>query len=113
MSRTSATDSKSLQLCAQARRALEFALETECRDAALADLVVVDVVPAPSAKRLRVWLRGPTEMNEEDRGRRLRRLLAARGFLRARVADAVHRRHAPELVFELLPGALAAEERTR
>lgn len=100
----SAADTRSLQLCAQARRALEFAIGAECRDEALTDLVVVDVMPDPTVRRLRVWLQGPAGMNEEDRGHRLSRLCAARGFLRAQVADAIHRKRTPELIFELLGG---------
>lgn len=102
--RESGTDTKALQVCAQARRALELTIGAECRDDALKDLVVVDVLPDPTIRRLRVWLRGPNEMNEEDRAHRLLRLAAARGFLRVRVADAIHRKRTPELVFELLGG---------
>ncbi len=83
-------DTKSLQLCAQARRALEVAIGAECRDEALLDLVLVDVVPDPT----------------------VRGLVAARGFLRAQVAAAIHRKHTPELVFELIRGVGRAEGRT-
>ena len=103
---------RELQLCAQARRALEFAIGSECRDEALQNLVLVDVIPDPTVRRLRVWLRGPAEMNEEDRAHRLRRLVAARGFLRAQVAGAIHRKRTPELVFELLGGVEDVEGRT-
>ncbi len=101
-------DPKSLQLCAQARRALEFAFDTECRDAALAGLVVAGVMPDSGVRRLRVWLRGPADMSEEMRSHILERLGVARGFLRAQIASAIHRKRTPELAFELLSG-----ERTR
>jgi len=101
-------DPKSLQLCAQARRALEFAIGAECRDEALAALVVVEVMPDPTVRRLRVWLHGPADMNEQDRDHTLMRLAAARGFLRVQVARAIHRKRTPELVFELLGGAGSA-----
>jgi ribosome-binding factor A len=41
---------------------------------------------------------------QEDRAYRLRRLAAARGFLRAQIAAEIHRKRTPELVFELLGG---------
>jgi ribosome-binding factor A len=102
--RTAAVEVKTLMLCAQARRALEVAIGAECRDEAVQDLIVVDVMPDPTVRRLRVWLRAPMEMNEEDRAHRLRRLAAARGFLRAQIAQAIHRKRTPELAFELLGG---------
>jgi len=100
----SRVDARSLKLCAQAQRALEFALAGECRDASLHELSVVAVLPDPTARRLRVWLRGPADMSEEDRGRILRGLSSARGFLRAQVAARIHRKRTPELAFELLCG---------
>ena len=77
------------------------------------DLVVADVVPDPTVRRLRVWLRGPAGLCEEERLRRLRRLAVARGFLRAAVAQAIHRKRTPELVFELLAGTDDPEGRAR
>ena len=106
-------DSKSLQLCAQARRALELAVGAECRDEVLADLVVIEVMPDPTTRRLRVWLRGPTEMNEEDRKHLMGRLAAAKGFLRAQIAGSIHRKRTPELVFEVLAGVDETDGRTR
>ena len=93
-------DPRTLMLCAQARRALEHAIAEECRDEAFEGLVVVDVIPAPSVRRLRVLLRGEAGANPE---RVLRRLAAAKGFLRSQVAGAIHRKRTPELCFELLP----------
>ena len=105
----SSADPKSLQLCEQARRALEFAFACECRDAVLSDLAVIGVMPDPSVRRLRVWLRGPVDMDEETHHRVVQRLAAARGFLRAQVAAAIHRRRTPELAFELLSGVEGKE----
>ena len=96
-----AADPRTLMLCAQARRALEHAIGHECRDEALSSLVVVDVIPDPSIRRLRVLMRGERDGNEEQV---LGRLAAAKGFLRTHVAAAIHRKRTPELVFELLPG---------
>ena len=100
-----AIDPKSLSLCTQARHALEYAIGGECRDEALTGLEVVKVLPDPTVRRLRVWLCSPAEMDEHERRHVLRRLEAARGFLRSRVAAAIHRKRTPELVFELLMAA--------
>ena len=97
-----ALDPKSLSLCAQARRALEYAIGGECRDEALCDLEVVEVMPDPTVRRLRVWLGCPAGLDEDEQEYVLARLAAARGFLRARIAQAIHRKRTPELVFELL-----------
>ena len=97
-------DPKSSPLCAEARRALEFAFAAECRDEALAGLVVLSVTPDPTVRRLRVWLKGP-QMEKDEREHVLVRLAAARGFLRSRVAAGIHRKRTPELSFELLADA--------
>lgn len=94
---------KTLQLCAQAQRALDFAIGAEVKDEVLRGLEVMDVIPDPSCRRLRVVLgREPGTPDHEDE-EVLRRLVAARGFLRARIAESIHRKRTPELVFSLLP----------
>jgi ribosome-binding factor A len=88
---------KALQLCAQAREALHQAL-AGCGDPVLQSLTVVSVEPAPHTGRLLVVLsaegveREPVEAS----------VARAAGFLRTEVAAAISRRHAPELVFEVL-----------
>lgn len=88
---------KALQLCAQAREALHQALGA-CGDPVLHALTVVSVEPAPHTGRLLVVVsaegvdRGPVEAS----------VARAAGFLRTEVAAAICRRHAPELVFEVL-----------
>lgn len=104
----SETDRKSLAFCAQVRRALEVAIAAECRDEALIELTILDVWPDPTTRRLRVWLGGPNDMDERKREQVLQRLSVARGFLRAQVAGAIHRKRTPELVFELVSGASPA-----
>lgn len=105
-----AIDPKSLSLCSQARRALEYAIGGECRDDALSGLALLEVLPDPTCRRLRVWLGCPARLNEEERLHVLARLDAARGFLRARVAHAIHRKRTPELVFELLACDTSGED---
>ena len=105
-----AADPKSLSLCAQARHALAYALGGECGDEALQGLDVVEVMPDPTVRRLRVWLGCRAELDEDERLHVMARLAAARGFLRARVAQAIHRKRTPELAFELLVRTRGIEE---
>lgn len=90
---------KALQLCGQARDALHAALAA-CGDGVLQALAVVRVTPAPHSGRLRVTVAvppdGPSVREAEGH------LAGAAGRLRAEVAAAVHRRKAPELVFEVV-----------
>ena len=94
-------DRKNSQLCAQAARALHFALAGVCHDPLLQQLDVVSVEPAPDARRLRVIVRVPADDTPIDDVRE--RLVQAHGLLRSAVAAAVSRRKAPELVFEVRP----------
>lgn len=93
---------RTAQLCAQARRALTLAL-LDLGDPLLRELDVVDVSPAPDASRLRVTVRPCVAdiVDERDAAEILAGLAAARGVLRAAVAQAVRRRRAPDLAFEL------------
>jgi ribosome-binding factor A len=88
---------KSLQLCAQVKDALHLALAA-CGDPVLQSLVVVSVEPAPHSGRLLVVLFAPDAAREPVEASVSR----AAGFLRTEVAAAISRRHAPELVFEVL-----------
>jgi ribosome-binding factor A len=107
--RNEANDRKCLALCAQVRRALEIAIAADCRDEILNELTILDVWPDPTTRRLRVWVAGPNDMDEWKREQVLQRLSAARGFLRAQVATAIHRKRTPELVFELVSGTRPPE----
>ncbi len=89
---------KGLQLCEQVKHALEAAIPG-CGDARLHELVILDVRLAPHSGRLLVLMSAP----EADDSETLRIALAgAVGFLRCQVAAGICRRHAPELVFELI-----------
>ena len=104
-----AADPKSLSLCAQAQRALDYALAGECADEWLNDLVVIDVVPDPTTRRLRVWLGVPYALDDDTRRALTERLLAATGYLRSCIAQAIHRKRTPHLAFELVAGGDAAK----
>ncbi|WP_439622259.1 ribosome-binding factor A [Gemmata sp.] len=88
---------KALQLCAQVRDALHQAL-AGCGDPVLQALTVASVEPAPHTGRLLVVLSAPDAAREPVEASVSR----AAGFLRTEVAAAICRRHAPEVVFEVL-----------
>ena len=95
------------QLCRQVEEAVSFAL-VSARDPLLRDLVVLDVTPVRGAARLRV--RVSTEAPDPPLDDLEEALERARGYLRAEVAVAVHRKRTPELEVELVPPALAFDE---
>jgi ribosome-binding factor A len=102
------TDYKTDALCTQVRRVLDYVVGGELRDEALRDLVVMDVSPAGSCRRMRVVIR---TVGDVDCAVVLERLEAARGFLRVQIAEAIHRKRTPELVFEVLPPVESGGER--
>ena len=95
----SSPDPKADALCTQVRRVLDYVVGGELRDEALRDLVVVDVIPAGGCRRMRAVLRAAGDM---DCAVALERLEAARGYLRVQIAEAIHRKRTPELVFEVI-----------
>jgi ribosome-binding factor A len=92
---------KALQLCAQASDAISHALACD-RSEILRDLLVVAVVPAPDSSRLLVRLslfrKGDEGMLEQAAAA----LAEAKGRLRREVAEAVTRKRAPDLAFEVV-----------
>lgn len=88
---------KALQLCGQVKDALHAALGG-CGDDVLHALAVARVTPAPHSGRLKVELVAAPGTDPATAAAHLQR---AAGYLRAEVASAVHRRKAPELVFEV------------
>jgi ribosome-binding factor A len=99
---------KDMQLCKQVSRCLSGALENETADPVLSRLIVMAVEPDPHAGRLRVTV-APREMGA-DGSDILRRLRTAKGFLRACLGGAVHRKRIPELVFALGPAPASLQE---
>lgn len=94
-------DAKMGQLCRQAEQRLALAL-AELDDEWLCDLSVEGVEPGPGGE-LVVLLGLPDEMGPEDVPTLFERLAAARGRLRAEVAEAIHRKRTPQLVFTIAP----------
>ncbi len=89
---------KDLQLCRQVFDALTCAL-AELDDPIIEELVLVSVVPAPTATRVLVTFT-PTRDNF-DRDLAHARLREVADELREEVAAEVHRKHVPELVFRI------------
>ncbi len=95
------SERKVQQLCKEVERTLGYALPA-CGDAAVRDLVVVAVAPAPDASRLVVTL-APSSSLELDVAVVNERLQRVRGFLRAEIAAAIQRKRTPELAFHIVP----------
>ena len=93
---------RALSLCQQARRALEAAFAEDCQDERMNDLTVLEVLPDPTIRRLRVWLGAPRGTHESERDEWMERLMHRRGFFRAQVASAIYRKRAPQLAFEVV-----------
>jgi ribosome-binding factor A len=89
---------KDRQLCRQVADAIAWFL-AQTDDPLLADLLVVQVDPAPSASRVLVTL--VAARDEIDASVAQERLRAAGEELREEVASEVHRRRAPELSFRV------------
>ena len=90
---------KALQLCGQVAETLAGVL-AEQADGVLRDLLVVCVTPAGSGRLLATLTPAPSAA-ERDRAVILTHLANAHGLLRNEVARAVHRRKAPDLVFQV------------
>jgi ribosome-binding factor A len=91
---------KDRQVCRQVADAVSLYL-ADTDDPLLADLFVVQVDPAPSASRVLVTL--AAARGEIDAVEVMVHLREAAEDLREEVAAEVHRRHAPELAFRVLP----------
>ncbi len=96
---TSRPDRKTLQLCEQVRKALEYALSGESNDDLLRMLYVATVEPAPDADRLMVTVVPLAKDDRSDPAVVISRLHAHAGALRTSVAAAISRRKVPDLLF--------------
>jgi ribosome-binding factor A len=90
---------KTLQLCGQVAETLAGVL-AEQSDGVLRDLMVVGVTPAGGGRLLATLTPAPSAA-VRDSTVILAHLGNAHGTLRAEVARAVHRRKAPDLVFQV------------
>ena len=92
---------KARQLCEQVRQALMNALSS-LGDEVLHNLQVVSVEPAPNTGRLRVTVAVAT-VDVADRTIIEEHLATAYQRLRWEIAQAIHRRKVPELMFNVQP----------
>lgn len=90
---------KARQLCKQVMRSLQEAFSGEFEDPVLQDLLIVSVDPAPNAAQLLVTLDDSGVKAGVGRDRIRGKLERVCGFLRAQVADSIHRRKVPQLFF--------------
>jgi len=89
---------KDQQLCSQVRESLYWILGSEVGDETLALYQVVDVEPLPDSSRLLVTLTIPPDEKLVDAYARLQ---GASKAIRGEVAASIHRRKAPELIFQV------------
>ena len=102
-------DRKTLQLCGQVRKALDYVLSGETGDDLLRGLYVADVVPAPDASRLLATVAPIDPRADLDAAEVLEKLGYVQPMLRGEVARSINRKKVPDLTFTLAgppPGAL-------
>ena len=92
---------KTLQLCGQVRRVLDYVLSGECDDDLLRGLIVQEVRPAPDASRLLVTVTPLDASRPTSAEQILARLAAISPQLRYEVSQSIHRRKTPQLMFEV------------
>ena len=105
-------DRKTLQLCGQVRKTLDYVLSGETGDDLLRQLYVADVVPAPDASRLLATVAPIDPRADLDFGTVMEKLGYAQPMLRSAVARAINRKKVPDLTFTLAgppPEAFAAD----
>lgn len=101
---------KTLQLCAQVRHAVEFALTGELDDDVLRMLYVDSVQPAPDAGRMLVTVVPLMDDDDHDPIEILNHLQAHSGTIRAAVAQDINRRKVPELMYQVANRSAMSEE---
>lgn len=94
-------DRKTMQLCAQVRRALHGVIPLP-GSSCFEGLVVEAVEPDPDASRLRVVISVPASSERTIPSLR-QRLTDMVGFIRSEVAPQIHRKRVPLLTFDLVP----------
>lgn len=103
-SRKHRKDRKTLQLCKQVEVAVQLALAAS-RDEDLATLTTLRVEPLKGVGRLLVLLCATNEADVIDVAEASTLVAGAEGRLRKAVADAIHRKRVPSLVFQYVPTA--------
>ena len=96
-----APDRKTLQLCGQVRKTLDYVLSGETGDDLLRQLYVADVAPAPDASRLLATLAPIDPRADLDAAAVLDKLGFVQPMLRGAVARSINRKKVPDLTFTL------------
>lgn len=95
-------DRKTLQLCSQVQRTLELVISGELNDDQLRDFYVMQVSPAPDAGRLLVTLAPQKFAGPFRTDQVLTRLAMHTGQMRCKLSQAIHRKHTPDLFFQIV-----------
>lgn len=93
---------KTWQLCGQVKRTVAEVLAS-CGDEVLRNLDVLQASPAAGGGRVLVTVQPSSSAEDVEPAEIERHLGRAAGLLRTEVAALIHRRRAPDLVFEVLP----------
>ncbi|XZE43274.1 hypothetical protein SH467x_002829 [Pirellulaceae bacterium SH467] len=101
-------DRKTLQLCSQVRRVLEYGVDEVLHGEAL--VAVTDVIPAPDASHLLVLVQPMGDTTVEETEAIQERLVASAWQLRTMVAEGISRRKTPSLSFQVLPPFLLDQQ---
>lgn len=106
-----AKNAQAQRLCKQVADTLSLVLSGNFADELLQSLDVFSVQPAPNTRRLLVVVQPKTEIQDSMTPELiLSKLNSVEGFLRSEVAQAISRRKAPNLVFEIIwPNSEASE----
>ena len=105
-----APDRKTLQLCGQVRKALDYVLSGETGDDLLRQLYVADVLPAPDASRLLATVAPIDPRADLDPAQILDKLDRVQPLLRSEVARSINRKKVPDLTFTLAGPAFGSPE---
>jgi ribosome-binding factor A len=93
---------KDWQLCRHVFETLSYVLSGETGDEVLQNLNVIEVTPAPDARRLLVAICPIALDHDFDPNLALQRLKESIGRLRTEIARSICRRKVPELAFRIL-----------
>jgi ribosome-binding factor A len=89
------------QLCKQVERAAALTLTSDCRSDVLVGATVAAVAPAPDSARLLVSVVLAHGRSDEHATEARAALREAAPSFRAEVARSIHRKRAPEIVFDV------------
>ena len=92
---------KTLQLCRQIEQTLSYALADDPADDILLSLGIESVTPAPDASRVMVTVYIDDPDSDYEANEVLEHLTDNMDVFRDEIADAIHRRKLPELVFRV------------